>query len=195
MKTIWDAILDHLRSISTDIYSSVNAPASPSEIRLLEEAVGVSLPPSFREYLSAMNGQRNTEEAVRDRNAEIPLLGCYIFLSAAGILETWAMMNGLFAAETEPLDWVEENQIKPYIWRRQWIPFAECEGSAYAVLDCGPGKNGTYGQVFFWDSGMDYSEAAAGSFAEFSEGLLFRLAEKRFEIGEFGTIDFPDFYI
>ena len=41
-----------------------------------------------------------------------------------------------------------EDKIKPFVWREHWIPFTEFEGCQYLILDCDPGKNGTYGQVF-----------------------------------------------
>ena len=195
MKQIWDEILEQIKLISSDIYASVNPPADPAQIRLLEETVGVKLPPDFCGYLSALNGQKNTEELTRDRNAERPLLGYYPFLSITGIIETWQMMNALFAKETAPLEWVTEDKIKPYIWRKHWIPFTEYEGSWYLILDCDPGKNGTYGQVFLWCSGMDFSAVTAASFGGFSQELLHRLAEKKYELSEFGTIEFEDYYI
>lgn len=195
MKQIWDEILEQIRQISGDIYASVNPPADPAQIRLLEETVGVKLPLDFCGYLSVLNGQKNTEEQTRDRNTELPLLGFNPFLSITGILESWSMMNELFAKETEPLEWVTEGKIKPYIWRRHWIPFTEYEGSQYLILDCDPGKSGTYGQVFRWCSGMDYSDVTAKSFTEFSEEVLARLTERRYELTEFGTIEFQDYYI
>lgn len=195
MKQIWDEILEQIRQISGDIYASVNPPADPAQIRLLEETVGVKLPPDFCGYLSVLNGQKNTEEQTRDRNIELPLLGNNPFLSITGIIETWDMMNELFAKETEPLEWVTEDKIKPYIWRRHWIPFTEYEGNWYLILDCDPGKNGTYGQVFLWCSGMDYSEVTADSFEAFSREILVRLTGKKFEVSEFGTIEFEDYYI
>ncbi len=195
MERIWDKILEQIRQISGDIYASVDPPADPSQIRLLEETVGVTLPQDFCGYLSALNGQKDTEEKTRDRNRELPLLGYHHFLSVAGIIETWDMMNELFSKEAEPLEWVAEDKIRPYIWRRHWIPFTEYEGSQYLILDCDPGKNGTYGQVFLWCSGMDYSEIVADSFEEFSKEILARLIEKRFEVSEFGTIEFEDHYI
>ncbi len=195
MEQVWREILKQIKLASEDIYASVNPPADALEIQRLEEAVGVELPQAFRDYLSTLNGQKNTEEAARDRNTEIPLLGFNPFLSVTGIIETWNMMNELFAGETKPLDWVEEDKIKPFTWRRHWIPFTEYEGSQYLILDCDPGKNGTYGQVFCWCSGMDFLEVAADSFEAFSIGLLSRLSEGKFEITEFGTIEFEDYYI
>ena len=195
MEQVWREILKQIKLASENIYASVNPPADALEIQRLEKAVGVELPQAFRDYLSTLNGQKNTEEAARDRNTEIPLLGFNPFLSVTGIIETWNMMNELFAGETKPLDWVEEDKIKPFTWRRHWIPFTEYEGSQYLILDCDPGKNGTYGQVFCWCSGMDFLEVAADSFEAFSIGLLSRLSEGKFEITEFGTIEFEDYYI
>ncbi|MCM1101585.1 MAG: SMI1/KNR4 family protein [Clostridium sp.] len=75
MGNLWTEIPEQIKSVSNDIYLSVNAPAELSEIQLLEETIGVKLPSAFCEYLSTLNGQKNTEEDTRDRNAEIPLLG------------------------------------------------------------------------------------------------------------------------
>lgn len=194
MESTWEKILEQIKYASTNIYSTVNPPADYAEIRLLEETVGIKLPEAFTEYLSTLNGQRNTEKDTRDRNREIPLLGFHTFLSIRGIMETWTMMNELFAAGAEPVEWAEEDKIKPFVWRKHWLPFTEYEGSLL-ILDCDPGKNGSYGQVFLWCSGMDFSDVAADSFEEFSRELLFRLSAKKYEISEFGTIDFEDFYI
>ena len=193
--TIWHEILEQIKMISGNIYSSINAPADFSEIQLLERTVGVELPKAFCEYLSTLNGQKNTEESTRNRNAEIPLLGFHTFLSIAGIIENRSMMNNIFATDTEPRKWVTEDKIKPFVWREHWIPFTEFEGCQYLILDCDPGKNGTYGQVFLWHGGMDYTEVIANTFEEFSKGLLYRLSAKKFEITEFGTIEFEDYYI
>lgn len=195
METLWNEILKQIKSISNDIYLSVNAPADLQDLQLLEETVGVKLPSAFCGYLSVMNGQKNTEEAVRNRNTEVPLLGFNTFLSAAGIIEAWKMMNEIFPDNASPIEWVHEDKIKPFTWRKHWIPFTDFEGSQYIILDCDPGVNGTYGQVFIWNSGMDYSGVAADTFEEFSKGLLLRLSAKEFEVTEFGTIEFEDYYI
>ena len=100
--TIWYEILVQIKMISDNIYSSINTPADFSEIQLLERTVGIELPKAFYEYLSTLNGQKNTEESARNRNAEIPLLGFHPFLSITGIIENWSMMNDLFATDTEP---------------------------------------------------------------------------------------------
>ena len=70
MDTAWSRILNQIKSISTEIYTSINAPADPAEMLLLEKTIGVNLPHAFQDYLSTMNGQKNTEENTRDRNTE-----------------------------------------------------------------------------------------------------------------------------
>lgn len=194
MKTLWNEILRQIKTVSNNIYSSVNAPADFLEVHLLEETIGAKLPRAFCEYLLTLNGQKNTEENARNRNTEIPLLGFNMFLSIAGIIETWNMMNEIFP-DNAPIEWVHEDKIKPFTWRRHWIPFTEYEGSQYIILDCDPGVNGTYGQVFIWNSGMDYASVVADTFEDFSKGILSRLSANKFEITEFGTIEFEDYYI
>ena len=49
--------------------------------------------------------------------------------------------------------------------------------------------------MFLWCSGMDYSGVTANAFTEFSEEVLARLTGKRYELTEFGTIEFEDYYI
>lgn len=195
METLWNEILKQIKSISNDIYLSINASAEFPELQILEETVGVKLPEAFCKYLFTMNGQKNTEESTRNRNTEIPLLGFNVFLSVAGIIETWKMMNEIFPNDASPIEWVHEDKIKPFTWRKHWIPFTDFEGSQYIILDCDPGVNGTYGQVFIWNSGMDYSSVVANTFEEFSKGLLLRLSAKKFDVTEFGTIEFEDYYI
>lgn len=148
METLWNEILKQIKSISNDIYLSINASADFPELQILEETVGVKLPEAFCKYLFTMNGQKNTEESTRNRNTEIPLLGFNVFLSVAGIIETWKMMNEIFSNDASPIEWVHEDKIKPFTWRKHWIPFTDFEGSQYIILDCDPGVNGTYGQVF-----------------------------------------------
>ena len=60
MEQVWREILKQIKLASEDIYASVNPPADALEIQRLEKAVGVELPQAFRDYLSTMNGQRNT---------------------------------------------------------------------------------------------------------------------------------------
>lgn len=170
-KSIWGDIREQVKTISKDIYSSINPPASSTEIDMLEETIGVKLPQSFRNYLSTLNGQKNTEESSRDRNKETPLLGYNTFLSIAGILETWSMLNELFEDENKPIDWVVEDKIQPFVWRKGWIPFTEHEGDCI-ILDCNPGKNGRYGQVFIRPNVPDIEGVIAESFEEFSNGLF-----------------------
>ena len=61
METLCNELLKQIKSISNDIYLSINTPAGFSELQLLEETVGVKLPQAFSGYLSTMNGQKNTE--------------------------------------------------------------------------------------------------------------------------------------
>lgn len=195
MEMVWNEILKQIKSISNNIYLSINAPANVSEIHKLEETVGLKLPKAFCEYLSTCNGQKNTEESTRNRNEETPLLGFNMFLSIDGIIEIWHMMNDLILDDITPLEWVNEDKIKPFTWRKHWIPFAEYEGSQYLILDCDPWKNGTYGQVFILEPGMDFEEIVSYSFEEFSHEILTRLFTGKYKVTEFGTIEFEDYYI
>lgn len=42
---------------------------------------------------------------------------------------------------------VEDGRIKPYLFNKKWIPFAETYGDMYLMMDFDPNKDGSYGQI------------------------------------------------
>jgi cell wall assembly regulator SMI1 len=182
-EAVWQRILEHIQATSEPIFSTVNPPAAEEEIDLLERTLGVSLPSSFRGYLSTWNGQRE----------QVPFIGFNAFLSIPDMIETWSMMNELFNDEEE-IDWVEEDRIKPLVWSKGWIPFTDFEASTRLILDMDPGKNGVSGQIFKYHPGMSYQEVIADSFEQFSNEILKRFLAKQVSYDD-GVIAFEDFYI
>ncbi|MCL1791255.1 MAG: SMI1/KNR4 family protein [Peptococcaceae bacterium] len=186
VKEIWGKISGQIKIISPKTHSTLNVPATKEELDSLSQALNTQLPSGFCEYLSSFNGQNSGGAYGFEHN--YPFLGYNYFLPVQRILETWQMMNNLFEDEP-PIDWIKENKIKPVIWSPLWIPFTDYEASRQLILDLGPGKNGTYGQVFALFPGMDYEGEEeeydviiASSFEEFSNHILKRLSAKEFSL-------------
>jgi cell wall assembly regulator SMI1 len=183
---IWEDILEQLRAIPHNNCSDVRVPATESEIASLEEALGVSLPASFREYLSVMNGQKSQYDN--------PLIGYMNFLDISQII---TRRSGMVSdADGEMITWKTEDRIKPVVWDRGWIPFtSNMGGNNMMVVDMAPGQNGVVGQVFLWHPGMgEEDEIAADSFEECSQGLFSRLVNQKYSVDDMGTIEFDDDY-
>lgn len=185
---IWRTILQEINRI-VNRNREVNKPATIEEIKYLEKSLEINLPDSFKNYLLIFNGQPNGDNEI------LPLIGYNNFLSIEEIIKTWNMMNELFADE-EPIDWVNENKIKPVIWSSKWIPFTDFEGSPRLVIDLDPGKNGAIGQIFCCYPGMDYeaAELVSDSFEGFSNEILYRLKQNIVDLDD-GIIGFTDNFI
>lgn len=185
-KETWMNIIEQLKLLPGNNCFDINAGATESELVTLEQTLDVTLPHSFKEYLSVMNGQ----QSLFDNS----LVGYMNFLSVEQIIERWEMMVDDFDGEAK--EWKDEDKIKAVIWDKGWIPFAaNMGGNNMMVLDMAPGKNGTVGQIFLWHPGMgNEDEMTAGSFEECSNGLLRRLAGKEYSITDSGIIEFNDGY-
>ncbi|EAD2030477.1 hypothetical protein Y843_04820 [Listeria monocytogenes] len=185
---VWEKILQEVEKALNDRPLYINQPAKNNDIIFLEQALNCPIPDAFKEYLLTFNGQTNW-----NTQQSTPLLGFNYFLSSHNIIETWSTMNVLFTEE-EPIKWVTENKIKPLVWSNKWIPFTDFEAQQKLILDLDPGKNGQFGQIFSYHSGMDYQEIVADSFEEFSRSILKKLQKNDYTIDNH-IIQFNNYYI
>jgi len=168
---MWTEIVNQVAALSPGVPASVNPPASPDAIDVLECRVGVPLPDGFKQYLAVMDGQN-------DLGRDHSLIGFNRFLPITHIIEIMDMQRFHFGDE-DRIEWITENKIQPVMWDSRWVPFSDFEGSPRLILDLHPGRNGTYGQVWQYWPGRDleeYGTVIAPTFAEFSTELLRRSA-------------------
>lgn len=152
---------------SPDLQSTMNPPATPDEIAVLEQRVGAPLPEAFKQYLATANGQN-------DLGDEHGLYEMNRFLPVHAILEAMDSMEAMWGDE-DPIDHITENKIRPVFWDPLWIPFAAFQDEPRLILDLNPGRNGVHGQVLHHFPGVDLEAddtVIAASFAEFSAQLL-----------------------
>ncbi|GHS89185.1 hypothetical protein FACS189487_08930 [Campylobacterota bacterium] len=181
---IWQQIINEIKRISPDIYKTVNQPAKITQIRELETVLDCALPQSFVDYLLVFNGQS-------EQGNEFPLFGFTRFLPVDEIIKTIEQQIELFGDE-EPLEHIKENRIKPVLWNKRWLPFAEFNGDERLILDLDAGKNGKNGQIIHLWSGIDMEDdelLLANSFDEFDNVFLDHLKNNDFKI-ENGIMSF-----
>jgi cell wall assembly regulator SMI1 len=174
MSDVWSEIVGLIGQISPAIAATLRPPASRDKVLGLEDRIGQPVPEAFRSCLLAFDGQDIAGQ-------RFPLVGHNRFLGVDEMLELMSSQCDLFLDEAVPD--AEENKIRPVIWDRLWIPFAELDGQML-ILDLNPGKHGTVGQVVQYWPGFDISSdsaVCATSFLHFSDELLRRLREGEFK--------------
>ena len=189
MKKTWIEIKGKLSEHSPEISESFSNPATQDEISHLETAIGQKLPDSFVSYLLTFNGQNHN-------NYSVTFVGANCLLTITEIINLWTLQNDLFG--DEPNIEITENKIKPKIWDKGWIPFADFMGQQRLVIDLNPGTNGTYGQILQLWAGQDLEDdevVVAGSFEEFSEKILEYLQKEKITISDENIIEFDDFWL
>lgn len=188
---VWESIADEIRQISPELHKTFNPPATTSDIDGFERQFNVRLPEAFRSYLRVFDGQTQEGE-------NFPLIGYNRFLSIAEISRKLIRQIELLG-DNPPLEQIAENKIRPVLWDKQWIPFAESDDSGWLILDFNAGKNGQNGQVVLLYPGVDMSSdeiVVSVSFGDFGREFLRRLKNNDFEIDEDDdSIQFSDDWI
>ena len=72
----------------------------------------------------------------------------------------------------EDIEKMRDSRIKPYLFHRQWIPFAEYCDSCFLMLDFDPDKEGKEGQILCYIHDPDEVIYAAVGLSEFVDEIL-----------------------
>ena len=151
--------------------------ASEEEIQEFEKRLGISLPDELKEVYRYKNGSKY-----------LAVLPCVIdqremafSLMSLQEIEAWKRyFQNRDALLTEFPDYfssqdVEEmrdSRIKPYLFNKKWLPFAEYCDSCYLMLDFDPDQEGQEGQIICYIHDPDEIIYVAESFTELIEGIM-----------------------
>lgn len=163
MKQQWERLEAWLKANNPVLLADLNPPATNTEIRELEQKLGVTLPADFVEFLKVHDGQRGGSDWLFSGSE---------FLSSRRIIDEWAIWKDLLdggdfdGAEAEP-----GAGIQPVWWSPKWIPFTYNGAGDHLCLDLDPASGGRAGQVItLWhDDGARKKKADSFAqwFAEF----------------------------
>ncbi|WNC86604.1 SMI1/KNR4 family protein [Thermosynechococcus sp. QKsg1] len=165
-------ILDWMRNHAPNVLEGLNPPASAAEIARVESAIGLPLPPCFKEFLSLHNGESGIVGALLGDGNKL--------LSCDDIIQQYELDQDIGRSCQDPdffsiSFWKSrvasqvifiKGAVKPLIYHPHWIPITCMNGDILRYINLDPAPTGTIGQVIeVCDENCSY-EVLANSFEE-----------------------------
>lgn len=146
----WD-LDDPVEEEYLDDYQEISG-ASEEEIAALEEKFGITLPDDVKELYSYKNGS-NYLSILPCLIDERDMAFCLLSLQAIEKTKHYFQNRDTLLTEFpeyftgEDIEKMKDSRIKPYLFNKRWIPFAEYCDSCFLMLDFDPDKEGKEGQI------------------------------------------------
>ena len=151
--------------------------ALQKEIEAFEKKFSIKLPKDFKELYSYKNGSKYFSilpSVIHDVEMSFSLM------SLEQIVKTKQYFQNRDALLTEFPDFFTEediekmrdSRIKPYLFHKQWIPFAEDCDSCFLMRDFDPDKEGKEGQILCYIHDPDEVIYAAAGLSEFVDEII-----------------------
>ena len=146
----WD-LDDPVEEEYLDDYQEISG-ASEEEIAALEEKFEITLPDDVKELYSYKNGSKYLSilPCLID---ERDMAFCLLSLQAIEKTKHYFQNRDTLLTEFpeyftgEDIEKMKDSRIKPYLFNKRWIPFAEYCDSCFLMLDFDPDKEGKEGQI------------------------------------------------
>ena len=146
----WD-LDDPVEEEYLDDYQEISG-ASEEEIAALEEKFEITLPDDVKELYSYKNGSKYLSflTCLID---ERDMAFCLLSLQAIEKTKHYFQNRDTLLTEFpeyftgEDIEKMKDSRIKPYLFNKRWIPFAEYCDSCFLMLDFDPDKEGKEGQI------------------------------------------------
>ena len=146
----WD-LDDPVEEEYLDDYQEI-AGASEEDMVSFEEKFGITLPDEVKELYRYKNGSKYLSilPCVID---EREMAFCLMSLTEMENIKKYFQNRDALLTEfteyftSEDLDKMRNSKIKPYLFNKKWIPFAQYCDSCYLMLDFDPDKEGKEGQI------------------------------------------------
>ena len=146
----WD-LDDPVEEEYLDDYQEISG-ASEEEIAALEEKFEITLPDDVKELYSYKNGSKYLSilPCLID---ERDMAFCLLSLQAIEKTKHYFQNRDTLLTEfpeyftSQDIEKMRNERIKPYLFNKKWIPFAEYCDSCFLMLDFDPDKEGKEGQI------------------------------------------------
>ena len=151
----WD-LDDPVEEGYMDDYQEISG-ASEEELSVFGKKFSITLPEDFKELYRYKNGSKY-----------LSILPCVIddsemtfnLMSLQAVTNTKEHFQNRDALLSEFTDYftnenienMKDSRIKPYLFNKKWIPFAEYCDSCFLMLDFDPDKEGRSGQIICYNS-------------------------------------------
>ena len=159
-----------------DDYREISG-ASEEEISTFEEKFGITLTEDVKELYRYKNGSKYLSIlpcVIDEREMAFNLMS----LDAIEKSKKYFQNRDAFLSEfpnhftSEDIEKMKDSRIKPYLFNKKWIPFAEYCDSCFLMLDFDPDKEGKEGQIICFIHDPDKVIYAAESLTELIEGVI-----------------------
>lgn len=154
--------------------------ATNEQIALFEKKFGVKMPEDMKELYRYKNGSKWF--CLFFPNDKLDREFQYRLLSLAEIEEKKkyfqnedALLTEFYSDDDsadELLKRMEDSRVKPYLFNRKWIPFAETFGDVCLMMDFDPASEGTYGQIICYIHDPDEIAYVAETVTEIIDDTL-----------------------
>lgn len=155
--------------------------ATDEQIEKLEAKFDVRMPEDVKELYRYKNGSKGFY--LLFPNDKYDRMFPYRLLSLAEIEETKGyfqnkdvMLTEVYSADDDDeralLKRMEDHRVRPYLFHRKWIPFAEAPGGVRLLLDFDPDEEGTYGQILCYIHDPDEIAYAAKTITEMMDDTI-----------------------
>lgn len=167
-----------------DEYMLVNG-ATNKQIEALEEKFDIKIPEDLKELYRYKNGSEDFyllfPNDKCNREFKFSLLSLeeideqkeYFQNRDALLTEFYSYDDDEFTKKL--LKRMEDSRVKPYLFNKKWIPFAEASGDINLMMDFDPDDDGTYGQIICYIHDPDEIAYVAKTITEIIDDTLLNI--------------------
>ena len=171
----WD-LDDPVEEEYIDDYQEIEG-ASEEEISAFEEKFGISLPEDVKELYRYKNGSKFLSILpciIDEREMAFNLMSLDAIEKAKNYFQNRDALLTEFPEHftSEDIDKMKDSRIKPYLFNKKWLPFAEYCDSCFLMLDFDPDKEGKEGQIICYIHDPDEVIYATESLTKLIEGIM-----------------------
>ena len=171
----WD-LDDPVEEEYLDDYQNIPG-ASEEEIQAFEERLGIRLPSDFKELYSYKNGSKYFSIlpcVIDQRELPFSLMSLQEMESCKKYFQNRDALLTEFPDyfSSQDLGNMRDSRIKPYLFNKKWLPFAQYCDSCYLMLDFDPDQEGQEGQVICYIHDPDQVIYVAESLRDLIEGIM-----------------------
>ena len=151
--------------------------ASEEELQAFEERLGIRLPSDFKELYSYKNGSKYFSIlpcVIDQRELPFSLMSLQEMENCKKYFQNRDALLTDFPDyfSNQELENMRDSRIKPYLFNKKWLPFAQYCDSCYLMLDFDPDREGQEGQIICYIHDPDEIIYVAESLTELIEGIM-----------------------
>ena len=151
--------------------------ASEKEIQEFEKRLGIPLPDELKEVYRYKNGSKFLAVlpcVIDQREMAFSLMSLQEIEAGKRYFQNRDALLTEFPDyfSSEDVEEMRDSRVKPYLFNKKWLPFAEYCDSCYLMLDFDPDQEGQEGQIICYIHDPDEIIYVAKSFTELIEEIM-----------------------